>query len=96
MHTVFSRFNAQPRLDAYPFKRRVDKAEFAINAVGVNSGSRRLFGMAAFIRTHTRKCYVSLLTFKVMKKFVTVIVYVLGYVLFHLSTISVNICCKTL
>ena len=33
-----------------PFKRRVDKAEFAINAVGVNSGSQRLFGVPAFIR----------------------------------------------
>ena len=68
-----------------PFKRRVDKAEFAISAVGVNSGlgvysgpipvfirgpsvysgSRRLFGVPAFIRgpafirTYTRKCYVS-------------------------------------
>ena len=28
-----------------PFKRRVETAKFAINAVGVNLGSRRLFGV---------------------------------------------------
>ena len=41
----------------------------------------------AFIRTHSRMCYVGFhMMFKVMKKLVTVIVYVLVYVLFHLPT----------
>ena len=47
----------------------------------------------AFIGTHTRKCYVSFfLTFKVMKKLVTVIVYVLVYVPFHLLTCMDVLC----
>ena len=36
------------RLDVTPFKLRVDKHEFAVNAMDINSGSRRLFELILY------------------------------------------------
>ena len=57
-----------------------------IRGPSVYSGSRRLFGVRRLFELILGSVMLVFLTFKVMKKLVTVIVYVFVYVQFHLST----------
>ena len=63
-----------------------DKAEFAINTVGINLGSRHLFGAWRFYELIPGSIILVYSDVQSYEKLVTIIAYALVYVLFHLST----------